>query len=211
MDTQKFIDKIKRLHPLQAVTIKFNKHSDSIVSLVRLRTLVDDTRGMNFDSGDIIVTMVITHGDWNHSRNGNITIVGLSLADEDMLAEIARDVESIEHPEHSAQGIDAKREKTRLVALGELRDAVLPACEQEAEMWGLTLGFETVEDDTGFMIAFFMVMHGDKVEARIGIDGWSGRLVIENRLSGYRYTNAGQVQQLLGELISDVANELTAA
>ncbi|MCH7756621.1 hypothetical protein IIC45_00845 [Patescibacteria group bacterium] len=135
---------------------------------------------------------------------------GLSQGDEAMLMEIARDVESLEHPDHPAKGITAKREKSRQQALDELRDAIIPACVQEAEEWGFDLDFDVTDDD-GFVIAWFRVKNGDNVHQSIGVDGWSGRLLQKNGLPEYRYTHPEQVQALLGEAISDVADQLTAA
>ena len=209
MDTREFIGKIKRLHKLQAVTVKFNKQ-DGIVGLIRLNALVKHSEGIHFDRNDEIVVMaVLSSRDWGGDHNRSVTVWGLSQGDESMLAGIARDIELLVQPDHPAKGITAKREKSRQQALDELRDAIMPVCTQEADEWGLDLEFGVVDQD-GFVVACFMVKHGDTAYCSVGIDGWSGRLLNDLQLGDELYTGPEQIQQRLGEAILDVADMVTS-
>ncbi len=209
MDTQEFTKKIRRLHPLQAVTIKFNKQG-GIVGLMRLSGLVKHKEGVHFDHNDEPVVMaVLSSRDWGGDHNRSVTVWGLSQGDESMLTGIAKDIELLVQPDHPAKGITAKREKSRQQALDKLRDSIMPACTQEADEWGLDLEFDVVYTD-GFVVACFMVKHDDAAYRCIGIDGWSGRLLNDLQLGYERYTGPEQIQQRLGEAISDVADMVTS-
>ncbi|MAG12351.1 hypothetical protein CL630_00895 [bacterium] len=210
MDIQKFVKKIRRLGQLQNVTIKFKTGRDSITGLARLNGLTMGNTSIRFDHNDRAVVMaILSSRDWGHGSNRKVTVFGLSLGDEGTLAQIAHDVESIEHPDHPAKGITASREKRRQQALNELRDAVLPACQEEAAGLDLDLEFDVIDKD-GFVVAYFTVKNGGDVCCRISVDGWSGRLLKDDQLTSEFYTGPEQIQQWLNKAILETADLLTA-
>src|ERR1043166_1266386 len=105
MDENDFVRKAKRLHRRQALTIRFKP--TGFAGLTRLYSLLEhDPRiRLSSESDRVIMMAVISSGNWAHSRNRSYVVYGISMADDESLDEIGKDVESVEASDHPAKGI----------------------------------------------------------------------------------------------------------
>lgn len=217
MDSREFIWKVKRLHATrQVVALKFKK--DGIVGLYRLNALTKRVEAPHptviIEDKDVIVVAAILHSnDWGHDSNRTISTRGLPQIDDETLANIARDVESVVQPDHFAKGLVSSRTAKRKEACDKLVQAVLQVGEVEAGEWDLELTHSILTEYAGptdVSVIQFTLFNDEEIVRTVSIDGWSGRFIIDGELNGV-CDNLDYFKAMISSEITYIADKLTAA
>lgn len=196
MDAREFLKRIRRTHRLQGVTIRFAK--SGITGLYRLNGLLksnSDVRLAN-EHDNLVILAVLQSRDWGGDRNRTYTLYGLQAVEDGWLTEIAKDVESIDVGDHGAKGIMSGRQKMREEATQKLIATVLTS-DLVGEV--MSSQFDVVGQLTlwdGIPCIEFRLSHGNELAfASIIVDGWSGRMAVNGKLSDELYIRPEQLQR----------------
>jgi|SRR3989344_945783 len=209
MDTQQFVTRIRRLHPMQSATLRFAE--SGMAGLMRLSGLLkSDPRVRLAEQDKVIMAVVLMSRRWEGSLNRNYTVYGLSLADGGWLYEIGKDVESVELSEHGAKGIMSGRQKMRDEAVSTIINLVQTEAFVE-ELWGWKIDIAPfLEELEGLPILVFRLTYNGTTIASAAVDGWSGRIMIDGQFGDELYVKPEQVQKVLRERMEAMLEKLTA-
>lgn len=211
MDTKMFIAKVKRLHPLQSVALRFG--ANGTTGLRRLQALISSNSRVRMDDRDkALMFAVAISGNWGGSaQNRDYTVYGLSCAEEGMLEAIGRDVEHMTIGQHGAQSLMTGRQKLRDEAAAKLASSVLTS-EFCKEIQGL--GINTISEIgelESLPFIKFALSYEDQTIAAVVVDGWSGRIAVNGTFGNEMYVRPQQIQNELREQMNRVLEKLTAA
>ncbi len=210
MDTQQFVTRILRLHPMQSATLRFAE--TGMTGLMRLSGLLkNDPRVRLADKDKVIMAAVLMSRRWEGSLNRNYTVYGLSHADDGWLSEIGKDVESVELSDHGAKGVMSGREKMREQAVSAIINSVQTNAFVD-ELWGWKIDISAYfEELEGLPIVIFRMTYNGTTIASAAVDGWSGRIMIDGQFGDELYVNPEQIQKVLRDRMESMLEKLTAA
>lgn len=210
MDAYQFVTRIHRLHPMQSATLRFAE--TGMTGLMRLSGLLrSDPRVRLADKDKVIMAAVLESRRWEGSLNRNYTVYGLSQADDGWLYEIGKDVENIELADHGAKGIMSGRQKMRDEAVSTIINSVLTN-EFVDELWEWKIDIEGfLEELEELPVIVFRMTYEHVTMASAGVDGWSGRILVDGQFGDELYTRPEQIQKVLRERMETMLEKLTAA
>lgn len=209
MESNTFLTRIQRLYSLQAVDVTFNKGSDSISSLRRLRKLgakVSEQEALN-------LLAIIDSNDWGTDKNRTVTFWNLGLLDEATLTHVAQDIESIKTGDHWASGLTTSRKKRQEEVTQQLiADVLNENIIEEVSSWGASIEGHFAEID-GLPAIEFAVRNQETCETLVvvAVDGWSGRYAINGEWGDRRFTDAQSVRERIYSALTDALDKATAA
>lgn len=211
MDSTMFIRLVRRTGSFQSVCLRFDKQT-GFVGLARLHSLCENRECISIAKRDQLVVMtILSSRDWGHDNNRTITVDGLLFADDSWLTEIAQDVEHLEiSGEHGAKGIMVKRQKSRDDAVQTIIDrALTKELVEEVAGWGLTISakFELFEEIPSVL---FVLKDGDLDFLTLRVDGWSGRVAIDEKYGGIMYNDPDDFRQLILNMLQRRLESATA-
>jgi hypothetical protein len=208
METQQFITRIRRLHYLQPVTVTFAKTGTAGVARL-LRLINSDSRVSVTQGEEVVLFAIATSGEWGHDRNRTLTIYGLPAADDAWLCEIARDIDRVEVPDHGAKGLMSSRLVMQKEAMETIsRQVITPSFRREMEDWGVTIQTDLLFDN-GFPCLRFSLIYSDETVGSAGVDGFSGRIMLNGSFEDKLYMMPHQLQKLMSEWVERLMDKLT--
>ena len=212
MDAKEFVIKIRRLHSLQGVTVRFA--ITGMTGLFRLYGLMKNNPSVRLanENDKIVILAIMNENNWGSDRNRIYTLHGLQTADDGWLTEIAKDVESINVSDHSAKSIMSGRQKMSEEAAEKIIAAVLTAdILAEAKSWGFVVEGKLSRWDDIPCVDFLLSQGNAKPFVMVTLDAWSGRIAVNQKLGGQMYVRPDQIQTILRFRMEAKAEELTAA
>jgi hypothetical protein len=95
MDGQQFISTIRNLHATHAAKITFAK--SGVSGLQRLRIYIKSDTRLRISTAELAIMIAVNSSrDWGSHLNRSYTIAGLQHLDDNVLYQIARDIEKVE-------------------------------------------------------------------------------------------------------------------
>lgn len=174
-----------RLRTIQSVQITFSRTIDGIRLLSSLFDMISDVR---FNDEDLTLIRAIDETkDWGGTSNNKFCVyIRKSVWHRREFAELAvKGIEEIRPASESPlNALQSGRQKRRTEAFTAIEEAILtPTLRDEIKDYGLSLGYVEVEKD-GFHSFRIAIYKDDNLEdgLRIVLDGWSGNIIIDNKV-----------------------------
>lgn len=211
MDRQDFTTKVRRLHPMQSVTLVFAQ--SGMTGLFRLSGLLGGRTSIRLaDRDKTVMGAVCMSRDWGVGvQNRTYTVYGLSTVDEGWLMEIGKDVESITVADHRAKGLMSKRQKVHNDTAQELRRLILyQGLDAEMDELGIGCYSSSIDLHEGLPCLTFELLYGVETITKVLIDGWSGRIWTDGVWGDEMFT-PGRVQKIIRDRMEAWLDKITAS
>lgn len=210
MDTKKFVTAIERLHAKQAVMLRFSE--EGLPGLKRLNGLVATNPNVTIDTKAMVLMLAVLRStNWAGSDNRNYIVNGLQQAGDELLIQLARDIEDVQLvDDHAAKALMTSRQRARKEAADKLIDQIAtPEFIKELNGWDMIIDCK-LEELEGLPLLKFMAVFEKMGVVTVSIDGWSGRIVANNVWGDELYTDPKQVQKLMLERVEYLLDRVTA-
>lgn len=209
MKAEYLIECASRLHPMQGVTIRFNK--DSITGLIRLMDLIEGNQRISITEHEKAVMLAVLNSrNWGNDQNRSYLVFGMYYAIPKWFAENAEYIESVDAGDHGVKSLLTGRQKRQNEVAQEIIDQVLiPDLKKETEDRGLKVSGNLVVRGEIPSLHFYIGYDAEHT-AYVSIDGFSGVIVSSHRFvnDGQLYFHPSQIQQLLRTMFQKTVEEL---
>lgn len=205
------LKRLKRVHLLQSLDLRFKDGQEGIAGLARLSALARPSSLVEMDNFSLLAMGAILNShNWNIARkNRTFQVRRLQLADDAQLISILRDVESMSVGDHGATGLCSGRLKKQEEELQKLLDSIVTQTFfDEIADWGVNLNIE-LKDHEDPVLDCILSVNGTPF-ATISLDGFSGRMGVDGIWGNELYNHPEQMQKLIRETLEKKLEYLTA-
>lgn len=206
------MNRLKRVHLLQSVYIRFKSGEEGMVGLARLRALVQHPSLVSIDDRDrMAMQAVLVSRSWGMDANRNFQVFGLQHGDENQVRAVLRDVETMTVGDHGAKGLCSGRSKKQGEEAIKLSASVITQVfiDQLTADWGFVdVDTRLVQPDDP-ALNFLLKFDGVPIVS-ILLDGFSGRMSVDGVWGDELFNRPEQLQKLIQDTIEARLEELTA-
>lgn len=204
------MNRLKRVHWLQSVYIRFKAGEDGMIGLRRLNALVQGQSSVSVDDRDkLVIFAVLTSRNWGMDTNRNFQVHHLQFGDQNQVREMFRDVEAMTVGDHGASAICSGRLKKQQDEVKNLIGAIVThSFFNEIVDWGVDIDAKLIQPDDP-ALEFVLRLDGTSI-ATIQLDGFSGRMAVDDVWGDELFMRCEQLQKLIRETMMKKLEELTA-